>query len=94
LKEFDPTKTILDLIVNNDVHMTGGAIVGGKTVWPTFDALVQHAFNELYKNDLIDDDQTLLLMASLLKPEIFKIYDVTHGEDWLRHNSVFNKYNT
>jgi protein YibB len=94
LKEFDPTKTILDLIVNNDVHMTGGAIVGGKTIWPTFDALVQHAFNELYKNDLIDDDQTLLLMASLMKPEIFKIYDVTHGEDWLRHNSVFNKYNT
>jgi hypothetical protein len=29
-----------------------------------------------------------------MKPEIFKIYDVTHGEDWLRHNSVFNKYNT
>jgi protein YibB len=94
LKEFDiKNDTILNLIVNNDVHMTGGAIVGGKTVWPTFDALIQHSFSELHKNNLVDDDQTLLLMASLLKPELFKIYDVTHGEDWLRHNSVFNKYN-
>jgi len=93
LKEFDTNRTILDLIANNDVHMTGGSIVGGKEVWPTFDALIQHSFNELYKNGLVDDDQTLLLMASLLKPDLFKIYDVTHGEDWLRHNSVFNKYN-
>jgi protein YibB len=93
LKEFDQNRTILDIIVNNDVHMTGGAIVGGKDVWPTFDALIQHSFNELHKNNLVDDDQTLLLMASLLKPDLFKIYDVTHGDDWLRHNSVFNKYN-
>jgi protein YibB len=93
LKEFDQNKTILDLIVNNEVHMTGGAIVGGQKAWPTFDALIQHSFNELYKHDLVDDDQTLLLMASLLKPDLFDIYDVTHGDDWLRHNSVFNKYN-
>ena len=95
LKEFDvKNNNIENLIINNDVHMTGGAIVGGKSAWPTFDALIQHSFNELYKNNLVDDDQTLLLMASLLKPDLFKIYDVTHGEDWLRHNSVFNKYNT
>lgn len=94
LKEFDNSRSIIELIINNDVHMTGGAIVGGKQIWPLFDKLIQHSFGELYKNNLVDDDQTLLLMASLLKPELFKIYDVTHGEDWLRHNSVFNKYNT
>lgn len=95
LKEFDiENKTILDLIVNNDVHMTGGAIVGGKSVWPTFDRLIQHAFTELHNNNLVDDDQTLLLMAYLFNPNMFEIKKVTHGEDWLRHNSVFNKYNT
>lgn len=93
LKEFDTNRTIDELIYNNDVHMTGGAIVGGKTIWPMFLQLIQHSFNELYKNNLVDDDQTLLLMASLLKPEIFDIHNVTHGEDWLRYNSVFKKYN-
>lgn len=93
LKEFDTSRTIQDIIINNDVHMTGGAIIGGKSVWPSFLGLIQHSFNELYRHNMIDDDQTYLLMASLLKPELFKIYDVTHGEDWLRHNSVFKKYN-
>lgn len=94
LKEFDKVnRTILDLIVDNDVHMTGGAIIGGRGCWPIFDQLIQHSFNELYKHNLIDDDQTLLLMAYLFKPDLFEIRKVTHGEDWLRHNSVFNKYN-
>jgi protein YibB len=93
LKEFDTSRTIQDLIINNDVHMTGGCIVGGKKVWPLFDHLIQHSFNELYNHNMIDDDQTYLLMASLLKPELFDIHNVTHGEDWLRHNSVFKKYN-
>jgi protein YibB len=94
LKEYDvDNNNIMNLIVNNDVHMTGGAIVGGQKVWPTFDALIQHSFSELYKHNLVDDDQTLLLMAYLFRPEMFEIRKVTHGEDWLRHNSVFNKYN-
>lgn len=94
LKDFDNVNDNIErLIKDNDVHMTGGSIVGGKEVWPTFEKLVQHSFNELYNHNLVDDDQTLLLMAYLYKPDLFELRQVTHGEDWLRHNSVFKKYN-
>lgn len=93
LKDFDKENTIVSIISNNDVHVTGGAIIAGKALWPTFDKLIVHSITELLKNNLIDDDQTLLLMATLLKPEFFELYQLTHGSDWLQHNSVFNKYN-
>lgn len=93
LKDYDNNGTILDIISNNDVHMTGGALIAGKDMWPIFDKLIQHSFNELYNHNLIDDDQTYLLMSYLLKPYFFELYQLTHGSEWLQHNSVFNKYN-
>lgn len=94
LKEFDKSRTILDVIANNEPHMVGGSIIAGRQMWPILDQLIIHSFNELYKNNLVDDDQTLMLMSYLFKSEIFEIYKLTHGDDWLAHNSVFKKYNT
>jgi len=80
LKEYDGT-FIQDIIFNNDVHITGPCIVAGKNMWQPLEHLVHHSVNELLKNQLIDDDQTILLMAYLQKPELFELHKVD-SNDW------------
>ena len=81
IKEWTPNTYISDVIFNNDVHVTGPCIVAGKEMWPTLEKMVYHSINELLKNDLIDDDQTLLLMSYLQKPELFELHPVSKS-DW------------
>jgi protein YibB len=81
IKEWTPNTYINDVIFNNDVHVTGPCIVAGKEMWPTLEKMVYHSINELLKNDLIDDDQTLLLMSYLQKPELFELHPVSKS-DW------------
>ena len=50
-------------------------------MWPKLEAMVYHSVNELIKNNLIDDDQTLLLMSYLMKPELFELHLVSNT-DW------------
>ena len=89
IKDYVDGTYIQDIIANNDVHITGPCIVAGKDMWPTLEALVYHSITELIKNDLIDDDQTLLLMSYLQKPEIFELHRVS-GDDWF---VAFKEYN-
>ena len=72
---------IADIIANNDVHITGPCIVAGKQMWPKLESLVDHSLKELLKNDLIDDDQTVLLMSYLLEPDLFELHKVS-DTDW------------
>ena len=72
---------IQDVISNNDVHVTGPCIIAGKELWPILEGLVHHNVSELLKNNLMDDDQTLLLMSYLQKPELFELHKIT-GPDW------------
>jgi protein YibB len=80
LKDYDGN-FIQDIIFNNDVHITGPCIVAGKKMWHTLEHLVHHSTNELLKNQLIDDDQTILLMSYLQKPELFELHKVSEN-DW------------
>jgi protein YibB len=89
IKEWQEGTFIQDVIANNDVHMTGPCIVAGRDMWPQMEALVHHSIDELFKNNLIDDDQTLLLMAYLSKPELFKLHPVSN-QDWF---IAFKDYN-
>jgi protein YibB len=81
IKDWQEGTVIQDVIANNDVHITGPCIVAGKEMWPTLQTLVAHSMDELIKNDLVDDDQTLLLMSYLLKPELFELHPVSQ-HDW------------
>ena len=65
----------------DDVHVTGPFIIAGKHLWPALEQLVHHNVTELLKNNLMDDDQTLLLMSYLQKPELFELHKIT-GPDW------------
>ena len=80
-KEYKDGTFIQDIISNNDVYISGGCIVAGTSLWPSMEALVHHSVKELLKNNLIDDDQTLLLMSYLFKPELFELHPVSTN-DW------------
>lgn len=81
IKDWVEGTYIQDVIANNDVHVTGPMIVAGKQLWPVLEQLVHHNVDELLKNGLMDDDQTLLLMSYLQKPELFELHKIT-GPDW------------
>jgi hypothetical protein len=51
-------------------------IVASHKMWPKLEELVDSSFRELIKNDLIDDDQTLLLMSYLQQPESFELHPI------------------
>lgn len=90
IKEWVPNTYISDVIFNNDVHITGPCIVAGKEMWFTLEKLVHHSINELMKNNLVDDDQTLLLMSYLQKPELFELHPVSKS-DWFVAFKEFSK---
>lgn len=89
IKDWIDGTFIEDVIANNDVHVTGPCIVAGKELWPKLEILVDHNLKELLKNNLIDDDQTLLLMSYLSKPELFELHKVSPN-DWF---VAFKDYN-
>ena len=90
IKEWVDGTIIQDVISNNDVHITGPCIVAGRELWPILEGLVHHSLNELFKNGLVDDDQTLLLMAYLQKPEFFELHRV-NDQDWFVAFRSFNE---
>jgi protein YibB len=79
---------IQDIISNNTVHMHGSMIVAGKEMWPTLEGLIHHSVNELLKNGLIDDDQTLMLMSYLQKPELFELHAIKEESPFI----IFKEY--
>jgi hypothetical protein len=87
IKEWVEGTYIQNVIVNNDVHITGPMIVASKENWPILEQLVHHNTSELLKNDLIDDDQTLLLMSYLQKRELFELHPLK--DDWF---AAFKEY--
>lgn len=88
LKPYDGTM-IEDIIYNNDVHITGPHIVAHKDLWAKLEYMVLTHTRTLLKNDLIDDDQTLLLMCSLSNPNLFELHPVSK-DDWF---IIFKEYN-
>ena len=89
IKDWKEGTYISDVIANNDVHITGPCIVANRQLWQQLLYLVHHNVNELLKNNLIDDDQTLLLMSYLSAPELFELHKVS-PDDWF---VAFKDYN-
>lgn len=81
LKNYVEGSFIQDIIANNDVHITGPCIVASQKNWGVLDNLVKYSIEHLLLNNLIDDDQTILLMSYLLKPELFELHKVSE-QDW------------
>ena len=89
IKDFIEGTYINDIISNNDVHITGPHIVAHKDLWPKLETMIMSHTKLLLENDLIDDDQTLLLMSALSNPELFELHSVSK-DDWF---IIFKEYN-
>jgi protein YibB len=87
-RDFVEGTYIQDVIANNVVHMHGSMIVADKTLWPVLEGLIYHSINELMKNNLIDDDQTLMLMSYLQKPELFELHPILENSPFI----IFKEY--
>jgi protein YibB len=88
LKEYDG-QYIEQIISNNDVHITGPCIVAGREMWPLLEKGVFWSLEKLLENNLVDDDQTLLLMSYLLDKSKFELHPVSPN-DWF---VAFKDYN-
>jgi protein YibB len=89
IKNYVEGTYINDIIANNDVHITGPHIVAHKKLWPKLETMVMAHTKQLFDNDLIDDDQTLLLMSTLSNPDLFELHPVS-ANDWF---IIFKEYN-
>lgn len=74
-KDYDG-KSITDIIASNDVYILGAKIVGGKEPWLEFRSLMEQSLFELMDKNLIDDDQTLMLMSTIKRPELFELHKI------------------
>jgi protein YibB len=91
-KEYD-NKGIQDIISTNDVYILGAKIVGGKTAWPRFEAHMKASITLLGSNGLIDDDQTLMLIASVKEPELFELHRIPDHQLGLDPFVIFSDFN-
>jgi protein YibB len=104
--DFDPTKMHLfnykdfqvgdsfnRIIATNDVYILGAKIVGGKSAWKEFGALMRSAFNTLYSNGLMDDDQTLMLLTTLFAPNLFDLHRIPDHQLGLDPFVILKDYN-
>jgi protein YibB len=63
------------------VYFQGCHIVGPATAWPALAAEMSFSLAALLSCDLVDDDQTLLLMAWRRSPQTYRIHAVD-SQDW------------
>jgi protein YibB len=89
LKTFGEGDYISDAIFNNKVFVTGPHFVAHKDKWPLMEQMIQHHLNDLLTHDLVDDDQTLMLMSTLGNPELFETHMISDS-DWFM---IFRDYN-
>jgi protein YibB len=85
----NPERAINDIIFKNDVYIQGCHIVGGTKKWEEFRNIMVENLNELLNNNLIDDDQTLLLMTAMKRPDLVELHP-SDPNNWFL---IFNNYN-
>ena len=92
-REYPKEQTIENVIFNNIVYILGAKQVGHRSLWLEINRLIIESMEELQSKNLVDDDQTLWLMSSLKKPEMFNLNIIPDHQ--LGHDSfvLFNNYN-
>lgn len=70
---FTLSEPVFELIRTGDVIIQGCHVVAPKGMWFTLKQLVNDNLSTLFNVNLVDDDQTLLLMAYRSAPDLFEI---------------------
>ena len=87
-----PHMDVIPIIQTNDVWITGCHIVASKQNWKELLGLVYANIELLLKHNLIDDDQTILMMCYCSQPSLFQIHyiDDKHPSGWFQMFHIFN----
>jgi protein YibB len=66
-------RPVYQIVRGAEVYFQGCHIVGPASAWPEFNRMMSEAFKALIACNLIDDDQTMLLMAYRANPDFFAV---------------------
>lgn len=91
-QEINFLRKIEDIVATGDVYVQGCHIVAGKDRWSYLLSSVLRNMEFLLKRNLIDDDQTLLLMSYLDNPDLFTLLN-NSPTDWFRIFKDYQKEN-
>jgi len=72
------------------VYFQGGCKIGPVGAWPAFSEAIDSALTSLLAADLVDDEQTLLLMAYRANPSAYRIFPMDR-RDWRVAIRFFNE---
>jgi len=78
-----------DIVANNIVYVAGAAVVAEKHMWAALAQLMNKAADDMLQHNLVDDDQTLFLMASLYRPDLFECHTIP-DQQWQPVLRMFN----
>lgn len=84
------SQPVYEVVKSGDVYFQGCHILGPARRWPDFRRELEDSFIALLECDLIDDDQTLLLMAWRRDPSSY----IIHAVDPIDWHIVFNRFNS
>lgn len=92
IRPIEPERPIDSIIYTGDVYIMGCHIVAGTKKWEYFKGLILGCLNKLIEHKLIDDDQTLLLMAYLTNTSEFELHQ-GDPNDWFNIFRTLNLEN-
>lgn len=84
LQPVDPGRPIFDIVRTGDVYIMGGVLVGGAEAWKRLAGLSMDLMWTLLDCGLVDDDQTVLLMAARREPDLVEMHPIADWFDVLR----------
>ena len=84
---------IYDVVLRGKVYFQGGCRIAPVAMWPDFVADIDAAIANLLSVDLVDDEQTLILMAWRKNPEKYRIFPMSR-KDWRVAIKQFNEQQT
>lgn len=74
IKDIKPAPNIVEnAIINNDVSITGGTILTSKNLCPKLLEQFNTSLDSMLEANVIDDDQSILLLTYLRNPSMFEI---------------------
>lgn len=81
IKDIDTTTNIMDTLKYNIVYFQGCHAASNKYGWDKYQKIMELCLHELLVNNLVDDDQTLMLMAYLKFPSFFTTHKLNTEKD-------------
>jgi protein YibB len=89
MRPIEPERPIDSIIYTGDVYIQGCHIVAGTKKWSLLKEHMFKSLSSLLSHNLIDDDQTLLLLSFLMNPENYQLHQA-NPNDWFIIFKVYN----